>query len=89
MDDYIYILVGGGCRVHRLLFCRGLRPPVSILDITLKQSNDKVPVILEVWGMWNTPSLLSLPGPLWPGVVAPDMVLSIGLIELNYVLMLN
>ena len=22
--------------------------------------------------MWSTPSLPSLPGPLWPGVVAPD-----------------
>ena len=27
--------------------------------------------------------------PLWPGVVAPDRVLSMGQIELNYVLMLN
>ena len=30
----------------------------------------------------NTPSLPLLPGPLWPGVVAPDMVLSMGQIEL-------
>ena len=29
------------------------------------------------------------PGPLWPGEVAPDRVLSMGQIELNYVLMLN
>ena len=34
--------------------------------------------------MQSTPSLSLLPGPLWPGVVAPDMVLSIGQIELNY-----
>ena len=34
--------------------------------------------MLELWGMWRTPSLLSLPGPLWPGVVAPDTVLSMG-----------
>ena len=39
--------------------------------------------MLEFWGMWSTPSLLSLPGPLWPGVVAPDRVLSMGQIELN------
>ena len=33
--------------------------------------------------------LSSLPGPLWPGVLALDRVLSMGHIELNYVLMLN
>ena len=32
---------------------------------------------------------LSLPGPLCPGVVAPDRALSMGLIELNCVFMLN
>ena len=35
-------------------------------------------MILELWGMQSTPSLSLLPGPLWPGVVAPDRVLSIG-----------
>ena len=29
-------------------------------------------LMLELWGMRSTPSLLSLPGPLWPGVEAPD-----------------
>ena len=33
--------------------------------------------------MPSTLSLPSLPGPLWPGVVAPDRVLSMGQIELN------
>ena len=28
--------------------------------------------MLELWGMRSIPSLPSLPGPLWPGVVAPD-----------------
>ena len=32
--------------------------------------------------MQSTPSLPSLPGPLWPGVVAPDRVQSMGRIEL-------
>ena len=36
--------------------------------------------------MWRT---LSLPGPLWPGEVAPNRVLSMGEIEVNWVLMLN
>ena len=45
--------------------------------------------MLELWGMRSTPSVPSLPGPLWPGVVALDMVLFIGKIELNCVLVLN
>ena len=36
----------------------------------------------ELWGMWNTPSLPFFPGPLWPGVVVPDRVPSMGQIEL-------
>ena len=39
--------------------------------------------------MWSTPLLPSLPGPLWPGVVAPDKALPLGQIELNSVLMFN
>ena len=37
----------------------------------------------------STPSLPSLPSPLWPGVVAPDRVQSISRTELNCVLMLK
>ena len=36
------------------------------------QYDGEVPVMLELWGMQSTPSLPSLPGPLWSGVVAPD-----------------
>ena len=39
--------------------------------------------------MRSTPSLPSLPGPLWPVVIAPNRVISVGQIELNSVLMLN
>ena len=39
--------------------------------------------MLELWGMLSAPSLPLLPGPLWPGVVAPDMILSMGQIELT------
>ena len=45
--------------------------------------------MLELWGMRSTPLLPSLPGPLQPGVVAPDKVLWMGQIELSCVLMLN
>ena len=54
-----------------------------------KQSGGEAPVMPEPWEMRNTSSLPSHPGPLWPGVVAPDRDLSIGQIELNCVLMLN
>ena len=39
-------------------------------------------VMLELWGMWSTIPLPLLPGPFWPGLVAPDKVLSMGQIEL-------
>ena len=45
--------------------------------------------MLELWEMWSSPLLSLLSDPLWPGVVAPYRVLSIGQIELNCVLMLN
>ena len=45
--------------------------------------------MLELWGMRNTPSLPLLPAPLGPRGVAPDRVLSMGQIEVNYVLMLH
>ena len=48
-----------------------------------KQSDVEVPVLLELWVIGNATSLPSLPGPLWPGVVAPDRVLSMGQIELS------
>ena len=48
----------------------------------IKQSDGEAPVILEHWGMQSTPSLASLPGPLWSGVVVPDRILSMDQIEL-------
>ena len=43
-----------------------------------KQSDGEAPVMLELWGMQSIPLLSSLPDPLWPGVVTPDRVLSMG-----------
>ena len=48
----------------------------------IKPSDGEASVILEFWGMQTTSSLTSLPGPLCPGVVAPDRFLSTGQIEL-------
>ena len=44
----------------------------------MKQSDGEVSAMLEFGGMWNTLSLSLLPGPLWPGMVAPDRALSMG-----------
>ena len=42
----------------------------------IKQSDREGPVMLELWGMLTTLSLLSLPDPLWPGVITTVRVLS-------------
>ena len=65
--------VGWGWRIRRLLLCREVRPhPNECPRYDTKQSDGEVPAVLELWGMRSTPSLPSLPGPPWPGVVAPD-----------------
>ena len=57
--------VGWGCRIHRLLLCRGVRPPPNECPgYDTKQSDGEVPAVPELWGMRSTPSLPSLPGPL-------------------------
>ena len=67
---------------------RGKTLPNKCLGYDTKQSDGEAPVMLGIWGIRCTPSLPSLLGSLWVGVVAPDRVLSIGHIELNSVLML-
>ena len=56
----------------------GKTPSISVQDMTLNNV-----MATEHWGMHSTSSLPSLQGPLWTGVVAPDRVLSMDLIELN------
>ena len=74
------------CQLHRLHLCSGVRLPLNECPgYEIKQCDGEVPVMLELWGMRSIPLLLSLPGPLWPGVVAPDRVLSMSQIELNCV----
>ena len=48
-----------------------------------KQSDGEVPVMLGLWGIWSTPSLPLLPGPLRPGMVALDRALYMAEIELT------
>ena len=63
-------IINGGCRIHR--------PSTSVLDMTLNN-------LMVLYGIWSTLSLPSVPGPRWPGVVAPDMFQSMGQIELNWI----
>ena len=63
--------ISWGCRIHW-----------QVSWYSIKLSNGEAPVMLELWRMQSTP-LLPLPsGPLWPGGLAPDRVLSVGQIEL-------
>ena len=83
----LFINKSWDCRIHRLLFCRGVRPPPTrVLDMTLINLTVEVPVMLELWEMRSSPSLPSLLGLLWPRVVALNNVLSMDQIELNCVL---
>ena len=72
--------VSWGCRIHQLQECPGY---------DTEQSDGEVPVMLELWGMWSTPSLLALTGLFWSEVVAPDRVLSMAQIEPNCVIVQN
>ena len=81
--------VGWGYRIYWLHLYRGVRHLKDCPDYDTKQSDSEVPVILELWGMRCTPLLPSLPGPIWPVVVAPDRVLSMGQIEIKCILMLK
>ena len=49
--------VGWGCRIHRLHFCRGVRPLNECPGFYTKQSDGEVPVMLGVWVMKNTAPL--------------------------------
>ena len=71
-----YDPVGWGCRILRLHIYRRVRLPDEWPKYDTKQSVSEALVTLEIWGMRSTPSLPSLPGSLWPGVVSPGMVLA-------------
>ena len=84
VSQHFYCPVGWGCRIHKLHFCRGLTPPLCSVYDPL-QSDGGAPVMLKLYGVQSTPSLPLFPGPLWSGVVAPDM----DQIELDSVLVQN
>ena len=65
------------CRIHPLLLCREGKPLANESPgYDTKKSDGEVPMMLELWRMRSTSSLPSLPGSLWPEVVAPDRAIS-------------
>ena len=83
--------VGWGCRIHRLHLCRGVRSPTpnECPGYDTKKSDGEISVMLELRDMRSTPILPSLPGALWPWVVAHDKGTIYGLNITNGTLMLN
>ena len=78
---YIYIYIYNSPRFFLVQSAGGVEftdCPNECPVYDTKQSDGEVPAMLELWGMRSTPSLPSLPDPLWPGVVAPDRALSMG-----------
>ena len=71
--------VGWDYHIHQLHHCRGIRPPLtnqcSRYDSKL---SDREFLALELWEIWSTLSLQLLSGPLWPGVVIPVKVPTMG-----------
>ena len=72
--------------LHWLHLCRGVPHPKVFPRYDVKKSDGEAPLLLEIW---STHSLLSPTGPLWPGVVSLDSVLSKGQIKLHSVITLN
>ena len=66
------------------IYAEELDPPPAneCPGYSIKQSDSEAPVMLALWEMQSTPSLPLLLGQLWPGVVAPNRVLSTGQIGL-------
>ncbi len=87
----LYIAQSAGAVEYTDCFsAEGKTPPPNGCPVyDTKQSDGEIPAMLELWGMRSTPSLPSLPGPLWPGVVAPDKGPIYGLNRINSILMLK
>ena len=72
-----------GWRIHWQHLCRGVKllHRKQYPGYESKQSDGEAREIQELWGVGSTSSLPSLPGQLWPGVVAPERILSMDQIE--------
>ena len=79
---HLYICAFGparwGYKIYRLCLFWRVRLPQHVSWCNTKQSDGEAPVKLDLWRMQSTLSLTSLSVHLWPGVVEPNMVLSMG-----------
>ena len=75
--------LAGSAEYTGFIYAEGYGSPNECPGYETKQSDGEAPGMLKLWGMRSTPLLPSLPAPFWPGVVAPDRVLSMGQVELN------
>ena len=66
---------------NRVNLCRGVKATFNKCPGYYNKPSDEEPLALEIWGIWITPSLPSLPGTHYLGVLALDWVLSMGQIE--------
>ena len=81
MCDFLWIVTwryiaqsAGAVEYADYISAEGYDPPhkkKQCPGCVIKQSDGEAPA-LDIWEVWSTPSLPLLPGPLWPGVVAPD-----------------
>ena len=86
----LYSPISWDCWICQLYLCKGVRLPNECSKYDTEPSDGEVPV-LELWGMWSTPSLSLFPGPLRTRVVVPIRVPSVGHIELlnNFLMLLT
>ena len=75
----VHCPVSWGCRICQLHLCRCITSLHLSLTSVLDMTQRHIMVRLQ---SWSTFSLPSLPDLLWPGVVVPVTVISMGQIEL-------
>ena len=80
------VLSAGAAVYTDCISVEGLDSPNECSGYDIKQSNSEGPELLELWGIRSIPSLPSLLGPPWSGVVTPNRVLSMCQIKVNCVL---
>ena len=73
-----FVKSAGAVEYADLISAEGLDSPNEHPGYNTEKADVEASVILELWGMLSIFPLPSLPGPLFPGVVAPDRVLSMG-----------
>ena len=74
--------VNWSCRICWLHLWRGTRLLQQVSWVWQWTESDGEASVLEIWGMWSTPSFLLLPGPLWARMVVPTRIPFMGQLEL-------